>query len=172
MAISKGLRGTIGKLQEENRRLGESAQQGKVDGIEIKDKTRAGKEEMKILQRDIRELREKVHELEKENEMLQQNLKKKDRELERFQALETGEKSNNIIPVLFVFIFHISCMVKKLKLLEENSNLLTNVVSHCRRAPVTSTLAKLIKNSPRSLLMNTATATVTQTKRSTRMTGY
>ncbi|KAM7441201.1 carbohydrate binding [Porites harrisoni] len=89
MAISKGLRGTIGKLQEENRRLGESTQQGKVDGIEIKDKTRAGKEEMKILQRDIRELREKVHELEKENEMLQQKLKKKDRELERFQALET-----------------------------------------------------------------------------------
>ena len=44
MAISKGLRGTIGKLQEENRRLGESAQQGKVDGIEMKDKTRAGKE--------------------------------------------------------------------------------------------------------------------------------
>ncbi|CAH3157390.1 unnamed protein product [Porites evermanni] len=89
MAISKGLRGTIGKLQEENRRMGESAQQGKVDGIEIKDKTRAGKEEMKILQRDIRELLEKVHELEKENEMLQQKLKKKDRELERFQALET-----------------------------------------------------------------------------------
>ena len=108
MAISKGLRGTIGKLQEENRRMGESAQQGKVDGIEIKDKTRAGKEEMKILRRDIRELREKVHELEKENEMLQQKLKKKDRELERFQALETGEKSNNIIPELFVFIFHIS----------------------------------------------------------------
>ena len=94
-------------MQEENRRMGESAQQGKVDGIEIKDKTRAGKEEMKILQRDIRELREKVHELEKENEMLQQKLKKKDRELERFQALETGEKSN-IIPELFVFIFHIS----------------------------------------------------------------
>ena len=44
MAISRGLRGTIGKLQEENRRLGESAQQGKVDGIEMKDKTRAGKE--------------------------------------------------------------------------------------------------------------------------------
>ena len=108
MAISRGLRGTIGKLQEENRRLGENAQQGKVDGIEIKDKTRAGKEEMKILRRDIRELREKVHELEKENEMLQQKLKKKDRELERFQALETGEKSNNIIPELFVFIFHIS----------------------------------------------------------------
>ena len=75
----------MGKLQEENRRLGESSQQGKVDGIEIKDKTRVGKEEMKILQRDIQELREKVHELEKENEMLQQKLKKKDKELERFK---------------------------------------------------------------------------------------
>ena len=153
MAISRGLRGTIGKLQEENRRLGESAQQGKVDEIEIKDKTRAGKEEMKILQRDIQELREKVHELEKENEMLQQKLKKKDKELERFQALETGEKSNKIISVLFVFIFHISWL-KKLKLLEENSNLLTNVVSHCRAASATSTLAKPIKNIPRSLLIN------------------
>ena len=153
MAISRGLRGTIGKLQEENRRLGESAQQRKVDEIEIKDKTRAGKEEMKILQRDIQELREKVHELEKENEMLQQKLKKKDKELERFQALETGEKSNEIISVLFVFIFHISWS-KKLKLLEENSNLLTNVVSHCRAASATSRLPKPIKNIPRSLLIN------------------
>ena len=108
MAISRGLRGTIGKFKEENRRLSESAQQGEVDGIEIKDKTRFGKEKMKILQSDIRELREKVHELEKENEMLQQKLKKKDKELERFQALGTGEKSNNIRPVLFVFIFHVS----------------------------------------------------------------
>lgn len=130
MAISKGLRGTIGKLQEENRRLGENAKQGKVEGLEIKDKTRVGKEKMKILQSEMRELREKVHELEKENEMLQQKLKKKDKELERFQALETGEKSNKIIPVLFVFIIHISWS-KKLKLLEENSNLLTNVLSHC-----------------------------------------
>ena len=67
MAISRGLRGTIGKLQEENRRLSESAQQGEVDRIEIKDKTRFGKEKMKILQSGIRELREKAHELEKEN---------------------------------------------------------------------------------------------------------
>lgn len=95
MAISKGLRGTIWKFQEEKGRLSESAKQGKVDGIEIKDKTWVGKEEMKILQSDIRELREKVHELEKENEMSQQKLKKKDKELERFQALETGRKSNN-----------------------------------------------------------------------------
>ena len=99
----------IGKLQEERRRLSENAKQGKVDGIEIKDKTWVGKEEMKILQSDIRELREKVHEVEKENEMLQQKLKKKDKELERFQALETGEKSNTIIPVLYVLIIHIYC---------------------------------------------------------------
>ena len=39
---------------------------------------------------DILELREKVHELEKENKSLQQKLAKKDKELERFHEDETG----------------------------------------------------------------------------------
>ena len=72
MAISKGLRRTIENLQEENKALAKTAKHERV-------------EERKVVTSDIPELREKVHELEKENELLQQKLSKnKDKELERF----------------------------------------------------------------------------------------
>lgn len=77
MAISKGLRRTIEKLQEENKVLAKTTKHERV-------------EESKAMTSDISELCEKVHELEKENELLQQKLMKKDKELERLQGQETG----------------------------------------------------------------------------------
>lgn len=89
MAISKGLRKTIEKLQEE--RLGKTTEREKDGGMGLKDQMKTRNEESRIVQSDVQELRERVHELEKENETLQQKLKKKDKELERFHSLETGE---------------------------------------------------------------------------------
>lgn len=99
IAISKGLRRTIEKLQEENKRLGKNTEHEKIDGmdirkdktLELKDQVKRRDEENKVMKSDILELREKVHELEKENEALQQKLAKKDKELERFQGEETGK---------------------------------------------------------------------------------
>ena len=85
MAISKGLRRTNERLQEESKAVVKSTECKKDGEKEIR------KEEIRLMQNDVLELREKVHELEKENESLQQKLKKKDKELERFQSLETGE---------------------------------------------------------------------------------
>ena len=84
MAISKGLRRTIEKLQEENNVLAETTKQERV-------------EESKGMSSDISKLRERVHELEKENELLQQKLMKKDKELERFQGQETGAVFDSIV---------------------------------------------------------------------------
>ena len=84
MAISKGLRKTIEKLQEENNVLAETTKQERV-------------EESKGMSSDISKLRERVHELEKENELLQQKLMKKDKELERFQGQETGAVFDSIV---------------------------------------------------------------------------
>ena len=81
MAISKGLRGTIEKLQEENK-----AKAAKHERVE----------ERKVVTSDIPELLEKVHELEKENELLQQKLTKKDKELERFLGQDTGAVFDSI----------------------------------------------------------------------------
>ena len=97
MAISKGLRRTIEKLQEEIKGLGKTTEHEKVDGMEMK----TVNEQSRIVQSDVLELREKVHELEKENESLQHKLKKKDKELERFHSLETGK----ICLELFRFVF-------------------------------------------------------------------
>ena len=47
-------------------------------------------DEIKALESYLLKLREKVHELEKENESLQQKLKKKEKELGRFQGDVTG----------------------------------------------------------------------------------
>ena len=84
MAISKGLRRTIEKLQEENNVLAKTTKQERV-------------EESKGMSSDISKLRERVHELEKENELLQQKLMKKDKELERFQGQETGAVFDSIV---------------------------------------------------------------------------
>ena len=81
MAISKGLRGTIEKLQEENK-----AKAAKHERVE----------ERKVVTSDIPELREKVHELEKENELLKQKLTKKEKELERFLGQDTGAVFDSI----------------------------------------------------------------------------
>ena len=94
MTISKGLRRTIENLQEENKRLSKTAGHEKNDGIEIrkdnnlefKDQSKTKVEESKVIKSEIMELREKVHELEKENKSLQQKLAKKEKELE-----ETGK---------------------------------------------------------------------------------
>lgn len=83
MAISKGLRRTIEKLQEENKTLAKTAKHERV-------------EERKVVTNDISELREKVHELEKENELLHQKLTKKDKELERFLGQDTGAVFDSI----------------------------------------------------------------------------
>lgn len=83
MAISKGLRRTIEKLQEENKALAETTKHERV-------------EERKVVTNDISELREKVHELEKENELLHQKLTKKDKELERFLRQDTGAVFDSI----------------------------------------------------------------------------
>ena len=85
MAISKGLRRTIEKLQEENNVL--PAKTTKQERVE----------ESKGMSSDISKLRERVHELEKENELLQQKLMKKDKELERFQGQETGAVFDSIV---------------------------------------------------------------------------
>lgn len=98
MTISKGLRRTIEKLQEENRQLGESSEpanvhgtnDGKDESLQLKSLTREKTDEIKALESYLLELREKVHELEKENESLQQKLKKKEKELGRFQGDVTG----------------------------------------------------------------------------------
>ena len=84
MAITKGLRRTIEKFQEENKVLAKTTKHEWV-------------EESKAMTSDISELREKVHELEKENELLQQKLMKKDKELERFQGQETGTVFDSIV---------------------------------------------------------------------------
>lgn len=94
MTISKGLRRTIEKLQEENRRLGKSSKpanvhgtnDGKDESLQLKSLTKEKTDEIKALESDLLELREKVHELEKENESLLQRLKKKEKELGRFQG--------------------------------------------------------------------------------------
>ncbi|KAJ7383750.1 hypothetical protein OS493_026281 [Desmophyllum pertusum] len=99
MAISKGLRRTIEKLQEESKRLGKTTEHEMVDGIgirkdeklELEDQMKTRGEGSKVKQSDILELREKVHELEKDNESLQHKLKKKEKALERFQSEETDE---------------------------------------------------------------------------------
>lgn len=78
MTISKGWRRTIEKLQEDNIALAKTTKHERV-------------EESKVMISDILEFREKVHELEKENELLQQKLTKKDKDLERIQGQETGE---------------------------------------------------------------------------------
>ena len=83
MAISKGLRRTIEKLQEENKALAKTMKHERV-------------EESKVVASDIPELREKVHELEKENELLRQKLTKKDKELERLQGQDTGTVFDSI----------------------------------------------------------------------------
>ena len=83
MAISKGLRRTIEKLQEENKALAKTTKHERV-------------EESKVMTSDIPELREKVHELEKENELLQQKLTKKDKVLKRFQGQDTGAVFDSI----------------------------------------------------------------------------
>lgn len=83
IAISKGLRRTIEKLQEENKALAKTTKHERV-------------EESNVMTSDIPELREKVHELEKENELLQQKLTKKDKELERFQGQDTGAVFDSI----------------------------------------------------------------------------
>lgn len=98
MAISKGLRRTIEKLQEENQRLGKTKEHERADEIdtrkdinlELTDQMKTRDEESKVMKGNILELREKVHELEKENKSLQQKLAKKDKELERFQEDQTG----------------------------------------------------------------------------------
>ena len=85
-AISKGLRRTNERLQEESKGVVKPTECKKDGEREIR------KEEIRLrMQNDVLELREKVHELEKANESLQQKLKKKDKELERFQSLEIGE---------------------------------------------------------------------------------
>lgn len=83
IAISKGLRRTIEKLQEDNKALAKTTKHERV-------------EESNVMTSDIPELREKVHELEKENELLQQKLTKKDKELERFQGQDTGAVFDSI----------------------------------------------------------------------------
>lgn len=83
MAISKGLRRAIEKLQEENKALAKTAKHERV-------------EERKLVTSDIPELLEKVHELEKENELLQQKLTKKDKDLERFLGQDTGAVFDSI----------------------------------------------------------------------------
>jgi len=85
MAITKGLRRTIEKFQEENKVLAKTTKHEWV-------------EESKAMTSDISELREKVHELEKENELLQQKLMRKDKELERFQGQETDDASTQARP--------------------------------------------------------------------------
>ena len=98
MTISKGLRRTIEKLQEENRQLEKSSEpanvhgtnDGKDESLQLKSLTREKTDEIKALESYLLELREKVHELEKENESLQQKLKKKEKELGRFQGDVTG----------------------------------------------------------------------------------
>ena len=98
MTISKGLRRTIEKLQEENRQLGKSSEpanvhgtnDGKDESLQLKSLTREKTDEIKALESYVLELREKVHELEKESESLQQKLKKKEKELGRFQGDVTG----------------------------------------------------------------------------------
>lgn len=85
MAISKGLRRTIEKLQEENKALAETTKHERV-------------EERKVVTNDISELREKVHELEKENELLYQKLTKKDKELERFLRQDTDDATTQARP--------------------------------------------------------------------------
>lgn len=99
MAISKGLRRTIERLQDENKRLGQSSESKDVHGttdrkdgsLEIKNLTKKKMDEIKALEDIQVELREKVHELEKDNESLQLKLKKKEKELERFQGEETDD---------------------------------------------------------------------------------
>lgn len=99
MAISKGLRRTIEKLQDENKRLGKSSESEDVHGtndrkdgsLEITNLTKKKVDEIKALEDNQVELREKVHELEKDNESLQQKLKRKEKELVRFQGEETDD---------------------------------------------------------------------------------
>lgn len=90
IAISKGLRRTNERLQEESKAV--------VKSTECK---KDGEKEIRLMQNDVLELREKVHELEKENESLHQKLKKKEKELERFQSLETDEIFHvcNCVPI-------------------------------------------------------------------------
>lgn len=85
IAISKGLRRTIEKLQEDNKALAKTTKHERV-------------EESNVMTSDIPELREKVHELEKENELLQQKLTKKDKELERFQGQDTDDATTQARP--------------------------------------------------------------------------
>jgi len=85
ITISKGLRRTIEKLQEDNKALAKTTKHERV-------------EESNVMTSDIPELREKVHELEKENELLQQKLTKKDKELERFQGQDTDDATTQARP--------------------------------------------------------------------------
>ncbi|XP_074619674.1 uncharacterized protein LOC141878600 [Acropora palmata] len=70
LAISKGLRKTTEKLQDEKKRL---------------ETTR------RIMEHDVLELREKVHELEKTNQSFQQKLKRTEKEIERLQLKEIDD---------------------------------------------------------------------------------
>lgn len=92
MAISMGLRSTIESLQEENKRLEGNSVRVKGGGMDLEDQMKTSEKTKRMEQDDVFELREKVHELEKEIESLQQKLKKKDKELERIQSTDTGKK--------------------------------------------------------------------------------
>lgn len=79
LAISRGLRKTTEKLQEEKKRL---------------ETTR------RSMEHDVLELRETVHELEKTNQSFQQKLKRTEKEIERLQLKEIGEYTWNIYEFL------------------------------------------------------------------------
>ena len=92
LAISKGLRKTTEKLQDEKKRLETTST---------------------TMQDDVLELREKVHELEKANKSFQQKLKRTEKELERLQLKEIGEYAWNIYELLghqFVERFVLLCI--------------------------------------------------------------
>lgn len=79
LAISKGLRKTTEKLQDEKKSV---------------ETTR------RIMEHDVLELREKVHELEKTNQSFLQKLKRTEKEIERLQLKEIGEYTWNIYEFL------------------------------------------------------------------------
>ena len=79
IAISTGLHKTTEKLQDEKKR---------------QETTR------RIMEHDVLELREKVHEVEKTNQSFQQKLKRTEKEIERLQRKEIGEYICNIYEFL------------------------------------------------------------------------
>ena len=102
MAISMGLRSTTETLQEENKRLEGNSERVKGGGMELEDQMKTSEKTKRMEQDDVFELREKVHELEKEIESLQLKLKKKDKELERIQSTDTGKIFGTLVFFNFV----------------------------------------------------------------------